>query len=137
MASNFAGCAFSNAGCGAVHAMSYPLSGKYHVAHGEANYALFTGIFKNYMEISQEGRIDALNDVLAQELECPKEQVYDELEKLLSCIMTRKNLREYGVTVEDLDDFTLNVMEKQGRITANNFVPLDAARVYKIYTELY
>ena len=137
MASNFAGCAFSNAGCGAVHAMSYPLSGKYHVAHGEANYALFTGIFKNYMQISKEGRIDRLNNLLATELGCSKEEVYDELESLLSAILTKKSLREYGVTREDLDDFTANVMEKQGRITANNFVPLDADRVHKIYDELY
>jgi len=32
VASNFAGIAFGKAGCGAVHALSYPLSGKYHVA---------------------------------------------------------------------------------------------------------
>ncbi|MBC5581506.1 4-hydroxybutyrate dehydrogenase [Anaerofilum sp. BX8] len=136
-ASNFAGCAFSNAGCGAVHAMSYPLSGKYHVAHGEANYALFTGIFRNYMEISAAGRIDELNGLLAAELECPREAVYERLEELLSAVLVRKPLREYGVTLADLDDFTANVMEKQGRITANNFVLLDAARVRKIYGELY
>ena len=52
-------------------------------------------------------------------------------------MLVRKPLREYGVTLADLDDFTANVMEKQGRITANNFVPLDAARVRKIYGELY
>ncbi len=136
-ASNFAGCAFSNAGCGAVHAMSYPLSGKYHVAHGEANYALFTGIFRNYMEISAEGASTELNGLLAAQLDCPKSEVYEKLEELLSAVLTRKPLREYGVTEADLDDFTANVMEKQGRITANNFVPLDAVRVRKIYGELY
>ena len=42
VASNFAGIVFGTAGCAAVHAMSYPLGGKYHVAHGESNYAMFT-----------------------------------------------------------------------------------------------
>ena len=55
IASNYAGFAFGTAGCAAVHAMSYPLGGKYHVPHGESNYAMFTGVLKNYMEIKQDG----------------------------------------------------------------------------------
>ena len=74
---------------------------------------------------------------MAAQLDCPKSEVYEKLEELLSAVLTRKPLREYGVTEADLDDFTANVMEKQGRITANNFVPLDAVRVRKIYSELY
>jgi 4-hydroxybutyrate dehydrogenase len=46
-------------------------------------------------------------------------------------------LREYGVTKADLQLFTDSVMTTQGRLMANNFVPLDAARVLKIYMELY
>ena len=45
MASNYAGIAFGNAGCAAVHALSYPLGATFHVPHGEANYAMFTGVF--------------------------------------------------------------------------------------------
>ena len=40
MAANYAGIAFGNAGCAAVHALSYPLRAKYHVAHGRSNYAM-------------------------------------------------------------------------------------------------
>ena len=40
MASLYAGIAFGNAGCAAVHAMSYPLGATFHVAHGESNYAM-------------------------------------------------------------------------------------------------
>ena len=49
---SYAGFAFGTAGCAAVHAMSYPLGGKYHVPHGESNYAMFTGVLKNYMAVS-------------------------------------------------------------------------------------
>ena len=52
LASTYAGIAFGNAGCAAVHAMSYPLGAKYHVPHGEANYAIFTEVYKTYMKTS-------------------------------------------------------------------------------------
>lgn len=136
-ASNYAGIAFGTAGCAAVHAMSYPLGGKYHVAHGESNYAVFTGVLKNYMELKSDGAIAELNLLIAGVLGCGTGAVYGELEKLLGRILPKKALREYGVTEQDLTDFTRSVMTTQGRLMANSFVPLDEARVLKIYRELY
>ena len=136
VASNLAGIAFANAGVGAVHAMSYPLGGKYHVAHGEANYALFTRVFDEYMSISQDGSIAGLNALFADLLGCAQNHVYTALAELLDKILPLKKLREYGVTDDDISVFTTNVMEKQGRLTANNYVPLDATRVSAIYKDL-
>lgn len=137
LASNYAGLAFGTAGCAAVHATSYPLGGKYHVAHGESNYAMFTGVLKNYMELRRDGEIAVLNQYLADLLGCMTNVVYDELEKLLDQILPKRPLREYGVTREDLPVFTHSVVTEQGRLMANNFVPLDEARVLKIYQELF
>ena len=137
IASNYAGFAFGTAGCAAVHAMSYPLGGKYHVPHGESNYAMFTGVLKNYMEIKQDGELAVMNRYLAELLGCGVPEVYDRLEDLLNQILPKKPLHAYGVTEADLEEFTRSVMETQGRLMGNNFVPLDAARVLKIYTELY
>lgn len=137
MASHYAGIAFGNAGCAAVHAMSYPIGAKYHVAHGESNYAMFTGVMKNYMEIRQDGEIEKLNHFLAQILDCNISEVYDELERLLNHLLEKKSLHEYGVTEKDLEEFTDSVLENQGRLLANNFAELDRARIYKIYKELY
>lgn len=137
IASNYAGLAFGTAGCAAVHATSYPLSGKYHVAHGESNYAMFTGVLKNYMEIKQDGEIAVMNACLADLLNCDVSVVYDKLEDLLNRILPKKPLREYGVTSDDLAEFAHSVITSQGRLMGNNFVPLDEARVLKIYTELY
>lgn len=136
-ASNFAGLAFGTAGCAAVHAMSYPLGGTYHVPHGESNYAMFTGVLKNYMEIKSDGEIAVMNRYLASLLHCGEAEVYDELEKLLNQILPKKALHEYGVREEELETFTDSVMTTQGRLMANNFVVLDRDRVYKIYRELY
>ncbi len=137
IASNYAGIAFGTAGCAAVHATSYPLGGTYHVAHGESNYAMFTGVLKNYMEIRQDGEIAVMNQFLGSLLGCDNEVVYDKLDELLGTILPKKTLRQYGVKQEELAVFTKSVMERQGRLMANNFVPLDADRVLKIYQELY
>lgn len=137
IASNYAGLAFGTAGCAAVHALSYPLGGTYHVPHGESNYAVFTGVLKNYMEIKQDGEIEALNEYIAGLLECDVDEVYEKLEDLLNQILQKKALHEYGVKEEELEVFTKSVMETQGRLMANNFVPLDEERVLKIYKELY
>jgi 4-hydroxybutyrate dehydrogenase len=137
VASNFAGIAFGTAGCAAVHALSYPLGGTYHVAHGESNYALFTGVLKEYLSHKQDGEIATMNRFLASILHCQPDTVYDALEALLNQILPKKPLREYGVTEEDLNIFTKSVIETQGRLMSNNFVPLDAECVYKIYHTLY
>ena len=137
IASNYAGIAFGSAGCAAVHATSYPLGGTYHVAHGESNYAMFTGVLKNYMEIRQDGEIAVMNQRLSKLLGCSVDTVYDQLDDLLGTILPKKPLHEYGVKPEDLEVFTKSVMEQQGRLMANNFVPLDAQRVLKIYQELF
>ena len=137
VASNYAGIAFGNAGCAAVHAMSYPLGGKYHVAHGESNYAMFTGVMKNYMELKSDGEIAVLNKFIADIIGCDVENVYDALEDLLNVMIPKKPLHEYGVTEQDLVEFTESVIVNQGRLMANNFVELDKERVYKIYKELF
>ena len=136
-ASNYAGIAFGNAGCAAVHALAYPLGAVYHVPHGESNYALFTGVMKNYMELRADGEIEALNKFMAGLLDCQTEEVYEKLEELLNHILQKKPLRAYGMKEEDLDLFTDSVIANQQRLLANNFVPLDRNRIYKIYRELY
>lgn len=136
-ASTYAGIAFGNAGTGAVHAMSYPLGAKYHVAHGEANYAIFTGVFKTYQKKKPEGAIQTLNTLMAKILGCDISVVYEELENLLNQLLPKKSLSSYGVKKEELKDFTENVMTKQKRLTANNYVPLSQDEIYQIYSDLF
>ena len=137
IASNYAGIAFGNAGCAAVHALSYPLGAKYHVPHGESNYAMFTGVMNNYMEIKSDGEIARLNAYIANILGCSVDNVYAELENLLNVILQKKPLHEYGFTQDDIIEFTDSVIENQQRLLKNNFVFLDRDRIIKIYTELY
>lgn len=137
IASNYAGIAFGNAGCAAVHAMSYPLGATYHVPHGESNYAMFTGVMKNYLEIKSDGEIERLISFIADILECETKDVFEELETLLNCLILKKPLHEYGMKEEEIIEFTDSVIENQQRLLKNNFVFLDRDRMIKIYKELY
>lgn len=137
IASNYAGIAFGNAGCAAVHALSYPLGAIYHVPHGEANYAMFTGVMNKYMTIKSDGEIARLNAFIADILQCDVRNVYEELELLLNVLIPKKPLREYGMTQADLRAFTDSVRENQQRLMSNNFVPLSDEQVYDIYRALY
>ena len=135
-ASLYAGMAFSNAGCAAVHAMSYPIGSIFHVPHGESNYAMFTGVLKNYMEIRRDGEIAVLNRFISDILGCREDVVYEELEKLLNQILPKKALHEYGMKEEQAEEFADSVIENQQRLLNNNFAPLDRDRLIKIYREL-
>jgi 4-hydroxybutyrate dehydrogenase len=138
LASTMAGIAFGNAGCAAVHAMSYPLGAQFHIPHGESNYAMFTGVFKKYMEINPNGAIKELNEIIADILECNPKDVYEEIEKLLnSAILQKKSLHEYGMTKEMIEEFADSVIENQRRLLGNNYVFLDRAALIDIYTKLF
>ncbi len=137
IASNFAGLAFGTAGCAAVHAMSYPLGGTFHVAHGESNYAIFKGVIKNYLEIKTDGAIAELAGFIGSVLGCSESEAFDKMFGILDQILTRKTLKEYGADDEMMKVWTNEVMTGQQRLMRNNFVPLDADRVLKIYRELY
>lgn len=137
LASNYAGISFGNAGCAAVHALSYPLGATYHVPHGEANYAMLTGVMNKYMELKSDGKIADLNQHIAGILGCDTREVYEKLEELLNVLLPKKALHEYGVREEELETFTDSVMTEQGRLMANNFVPLSREQVLEIYRKLY
>lgn len=137
LASTYGGIAFGNAGCAAVHALSYPLGADRHVAHGESNYALFPGVIRKYREIKTDGELAILGEKLAGILGCAPASAFDALETLLENILTRKPLREYGVTEEDLVSYTDSVLKNQTRLLSNNFVPLDRQDILDIYKSMY
>lgn len=133
IASNYAGIAFGKAGCGAVHALSYPLSGRYHVAHGEANYALLTAVLDAYSQKSCSEKYDIVADILKEVLHCEKEHVLEELDQLLSSILEKKPLHAYGTTEDDLYAFTDNVLQYQQVIMSHNPAVLDRDDILSIY----
>jgi 4-hydroxybutyrate dehydrogenase len=137
VASNLAGIAFGNAGVGAVHALSYPLGGMYHVPHGEANYQFFTEVFKLYNEKDPEGRIKGVNTLLSDILEVDQQNVYEKLEHILGQLLSKNKLNTYGMKHSEIEAFTTSVLEGQQRLLANNYVPFSREDIQGIYTRLY
>ncbi len=137
IASNFAGIAFGNAGVGAVHALSYPFGGAYHVPHGDANYQFFTEIFKLYDRKAPEGIIKEVNELYSGLLGVRADRVYDTLDELLGSLTTKNPLRTYGMQEDDIDGFTENVLLSQQRLLNNNYVPLSKEEIRGVYAELF
>ncbi len=135
IASNYAGIAFGKAGCGAVHAMSYPLSGKYHVAHGEANYALLTSVLKMYAQKDCSTKYDDTMCVLAKALECEKAEVAEKLDELLSVVLEKKSMSAYGTVADDVEPFADSVLLHQQVIMSHNPTVLTKEDVMEIYRD--
>ena len=73
---------------------------------------------------------------MADILGCEKENVYEEIEKVLDQLIPRKLLREYGMTEEQIDTFTDSTLENQQRLLANNYVSLDRSEIHEIFAKL-
>ncbi|KAB3530479.1 4-hydroxybutyrate dehydrogenase [Alkaliphilus pronyensis] len=137
IASNYAGIAFGNTGVGAVHALSYPLGGKYHVPHGEANYQLFTEVFKTYNYKKPNGRIKEVNLLLSNILRVSEDKVYIKLEEVLGELLPKNPLKTYGMTEEEIQLFADSVLNTQQRLLSNNYVELSREDILSIYKKLY
>ena len=92
---------------------------------------------KAYMERSPGGELQHLNSVLAELLQCGRDEVYERLEELLNHILPKKRLREYGVQPQDLGAFARSVMENQQRLLKNSLIPVSAELIESIYRSLY
>ncbi len=137
IASNYAGIAFANTGVGAVHALSYPVGGTYHVPHGEVNYQFFVEVFRTYNRLNPNGKIKEVNKMMADLIGTTVEDVYDELEKMLNNLLPKKTLREYGMKEEEIEEFTVSVLEKQQRLLANNYIELSRDEIKGIFARLF
>ncbi|WP_334292691.1 4-hydroxybutyrate dehydrogenase [Caminicella sporogenes] len=136
--SNYAGIAFGNTGVGAVHAMSYPLGGTYHIPHGEANYLMFTEVFETYNRLKPEGKIKNINAILRKILKIGESKnVYEALAEVLDKLLERKPLREYGMKESEIESFTDSVIKSQQRLLINNYVSLSRENMIDIYRKLY
>jgi 4-hydroxybutyrate dehydrogenase len=137
LASNYAGIAFGNAGCGAVHALSYAHGGAFHIPHGEANFICFTEVFKMYMRKQPVGKIQEANKIFANVLGCAEADVYPALDEFLGKLIELKPLREYGMTEDQVATFAKSTVDNQQRLLGNNYVPLTEEEIAEIFQSLY
>ena len=122
IASFYAGVAITASGTTAVHALSYPLGGKYHIAHGVSNAILLAPIMR-FNELACRERLAAAYDRCIRggetTLEGKSAAVITRLEQIVRHLDIPTSLTEFGVPEEDLEALVASGMEVT-RLLDNN-----------------
>ncbi len=138
IAAYYGGLAITASGTTAVHALSYPLGGKYHIAHGVSNAILLAPVMR-FNEPACRGRLAAAYDRCCHgEKTCatPEEKsawMIAQLERIVKHLDIPTSLKEFGVPAEDLDGLVEAGMQVQ-RLLVNNMrevTPADAKAIYQ------
>lgn len=135
-ASNAAGIAFANTGTGAIHAISYPLSGKYHLAHGLANSLFLVEVLKQYERNDEKQQLGNLKKLISTSLDIETKICFKQLENLIKKLVPLKPLMQYQMTNDDVEVFSTSVIENQQRLLSNGYQKLTKAEIMKIYQNL-
>ena len=136
-ASTMAGLAFCSAGCAAVHALSYPLGGKYHIPHGESNQLVFAAVFRKYREKQPIGKLNSYEALLGRILSVPAENALERAFALFDKVQPRKPLKDFGIGADELAGFAEGVMAGQQRLLSNSYVQLSIPEMIEIYRSVY
>ena len=142
IASFYAGVAITASGTTAVHALSYPLGGKYHIAHGVSNAILLAPVMRfNSEHPAVRERLAAAYDRCCHEektcttVEEKTAWMIARLEHIVKHLDIPTSLKEFGVPAEDLEGLVNAGMQVQ-RLLVNNMRPVTADDARKLYQEI-
>lgn len=138
IASFFAGVAITASGTTAVHALSYPLGGKYHIAHGVSNAILLAPVMRFNEPVCREKFAAAYDRCVHGEKTCATAEEKSAylvawMEKIVKDLEIPTSLKEFGVPEEDLDSLVEAGMQVT-RLLVNNLrqvTPADARALYR------
>lgn len=135
----YGGVAITGSGTTAVHALSYPLGGKYHIAHGVSNAILFAHIMKLNQDACAE-RLAEMSDVVFpenanQSIQKKAENIIEEIAEIVRVTEIPTDLSTFGVKMEDLD-FLVDAGSKQQRLLVNNKKELSLDDIRNIYLKV-
>lgn len=135
--SYLAGLAFFNAGVAGVHALAYPIGGRFHIAHGESNAVMLPYVMR-YIRASCENR---MADVLAafrgdpasgDSAHAASYACVEELERLIRDVHIPTTLKGFGIPADALDTLTEDGV-RQKRLLARSPLTLAYDDIRTIY----
>ena len=135
----YGGVAITGSGTTAVHALAYPLGGKYHIAHGVSNAILFAHV----MEFNKDACLEKLAQLydfvypeLLQESTAQKARyVIDQITEIVKVTNIPTDLSQFDITMKDLD-FLVDAGSQQKRLLVNNMKELDLEDIRNIYLKV-
>lgn len=135
----YGGAAITGSGTTAVHALSYPLGGKYHIPHGVSNAILFAHVMAFNKDACADRLAVLCDAVYPEQVALDEEQKADYMiERIASIVKNTKipvDLNTFGVKMEDLD-FLVEAGSRQQRLLVNNRKELSLEDIRSIYLKV-
>lgn len=140
IAAFYAGVAITCSGTTAVHALSYPLGGKYHIAHGVSNAILLVPVMKFNEPAIRSKLATAYDRIVHGEKTCITEEeksawVVQRMGDIVKHLDIPTSLAEFNVSMDDLDGLVDAGMQVQ-RLLVNNMREVTAADAREIYLQV-
>ncbi|MBE0693311.1 MAG: iron-containing alcohol dehydrogenase [Aquamicrobium sp.] len=139
LGSMLAGQAFANAPVAAVHALAYPLGGRFHIPHGLSN-ALMLGPVLAYNRAGAARLYAELGEVLGHPRtgkdDADAQAFIDGILALVERSGAPRRLRDVDIPRDALPMLAADAM-KQTRLLVNNPVPVDEPAALAIYEQAY
>ena len=142
MAAYYGGLAITASGTTAVHALSYPLGGKYHIAHGVSNAILLAPVMRfNAQDPAFRERLALAYDrcchdkVKCETVDEKSARMIAKMEGIVKHLDIPTSLKEFGVPESDLEGLVEAGMQVQ-RLLVNNMRLVTAEDARKLYQEI-
>lgn len=142
IAAYYGGLAITASGTTAVHALSYPLGGKYHIAHGVSNAILLAPVMRfNSEDPEVKKRLALAYDRCCHgEKNCETVEekcvwMIRRIEEIVEHLDIPKSLKSFGVPEEDLEGLVQAGMQVQ-RLLTNNRRLVTEADARALYLEI-
>ena len=140
MGSLLAGISLGNAGVGAVHALAYPLGGKFKVPHGVANSLLLPFVMK-YNAVADLEKFTEVAKAMGENVEGlslreAADRAVQALAQLSEDVGIPASLKDVGVTPSDITALAEEA-SKVDRLLNNNPRWLTIKEIQKIYEDAY
>lgn len=141
IAAFYAGVAITASGTTAVHALSYPLGGKYHIPHGVSNAMLLVPVMKFNESVCREkfaaayDRIAGCTELAGITPEEKSSWMIHRLDEIVTRLEIPCSLKEYGIGNRDLEALVEAGMDVK-RLLVNNMREVTPEDARKLYLEI-
>lgn len=139
LGSYFGGTSIATSSTVAVHALSYPLGGKYHIPHGLSNAILLPDVMKFNLDACEEKFATVAKamklDVYGLTQRQAAEKMIDELYALIKELNIKCDLRAIGITENILDELADSALTVK-RLLDNNPKVMTKSDIVEIYKKI-